>query len=83
MISAYNQDDAFTSRAHGQHCDPAGAHAGVRLPRPPRVRPQAYRDLIRWHLEGKIKYRVDVVEGLKTPLGSKKLFTFQPGQTLS
>jgi NADPH-dependent curcumin reductase CurA len=51
--------------AHAQHRDPAGAHAGHCLPRPPQVRPQAYQDLIRWHQEAKIKYRVDVVEGLE------------------
>lgn len=36
---------------------------------------EAYRDLSQWHAEGKLRYRVDVVEGLENaPHAINKLF---------
>ncbi len=42
----------------------------------PEYGPGAFEDLIRWHRQGKLKYRVDIVEGLENAvMRVNKLFT--------
>jgi hypothetical protein len=76
MISAYNQDDAFTSRHMVNIVTRRILMQGFVCLDHPEYAPQAYGDLIRWHQEGKIKYRVDIVDGLKNAVTAiNKLFT--------
>ncbi len=76
MISAYNQDDVFTSRHMVNIVTRRVLMQGFVCLDHPEFAPQAYQDLIRWHLEGKIKYRVDVVDGLENAVTAiNRLFT--------
>ena len=76
MISAYNQDDAFTSRHMVNIVTRRVLIQGFVCLDHPEYAPGAYQDLIRWHLEGRIKYRVDIVDGLKNAVSAvNKLFT--------
>ena len=77
MISAYNETDpVFTSR-HMVHIVTRRLlmQGFVCLDHPEYI-PDACRDLLTWYAEGKLKYRVEVVEGLdKAATALSKLFT--------
>jgi len=77
MISAYNAPDApFTSRHMVNIVVRRVLMQGFVCLDHPEYAPGAYEDLIRWHLAGQLKYRLDVVEGLENAVTAiNKLFT--------